>query len=234
MRSALTLMFMASVFATGIVNAEATPHGYPNQAARGDQGDRGAAFRYAHHAQAPEPRAYRTAPEPSYAARAHAGRAVQNARPATWGGFRESAPQSPSRQRTDAGSARRDGDENGHEWRHDFDREGHERHEGHDERDWYQGYRAEHFRLYGDRYYARQRYGVGFYEAPYGYSSYPWAYGDRLPLSFYTARYVLDDYYDFDLYDPPYGTAWVRVGGDALLVDMETGQIMEIVHDLFW
>ena len=111
-------------------------------------------------------------------------------------------------------------DERGHSWHHD--------------RDWYDRYRVDHFRYYGNRYYARQRFSIGFYSAPWGYRTRLWACGDRLPLSYYSARYVLDDYYSYDLYAPSYATAWVRVGNDVLLIDLENGEVLDVVADLFW
>ena len=101
-------------------------------------------------------------------------------------------------------------------------------------RDWYDRYRVDHFRFDGDRYYARQRFTIGYYYAPWGYTTRLWACGDRLPQSYYGGRYVVDDYYNYDLYTPSYATAWVRVGDDALLIDMENGEVLDVVADLFW
>jgi Ni/Co efflux regulator RcnB len=111
-------------------------------------------------------------------------------------------------------------DERGHRWHHD--------------RYWYDSYRDDHFYYYGNRYYARQRFSIGFYYAPWGYTTRFWVRGDRLPLSYYGARYVIYDYYDYDLYAPPYASGWVRVGNDVLLIDMETGEVLDVVADLFW
>ena len=111
-------------------------------------------------------------------------------------------------------------DERGHSWPHD--------------RDWYDRYRGDHFSFYDNRYYARQRFTIGYYSAPWGYTTRLWACGDRLPLPYYSARYVLDDYYNYDLYAPSYATAWVRVGNDVLLIDMENGEVLDVVADLFW
>ena len=55
-----------------------------------------------------------------------------------------------------------------------------------------------------------------------------------MPLSYYSARYVLDDYYNYDLYAPSYATAWVRVGNDVLLIDMVSGEVLDVVASLFW
>jgi len=102
------------------------------------------------------------------------------------------------------------------------------------DRDWYQHYRNDHFRYFGNRYYARQRFAIGFYEAPWGYTPRVWVYGDRLPYAYYGDRYLIDDYYDYDLYAPPYGAEWVRVGNDVLLVDIESGEVLDVVANLFW
>jgi len=111
-------------------------------------------------------------------------------------------------------------DDRGRSWHHD--------------RDWYQHYRNDHFRFYGNRYYARQRFTIGYYDAPWGYSARLWAFGDRLPLSYYGDRYIVDDYYNYDLYAPPYATAWVRVGDDVLLVDLDSGEVLDVIANLFW
>jgi Ni/Co efflux regulator RcnB len=55
-----------------------------------------------------------------------------------------------------------------------------------------------------------------------------------LPFAYYDDRYVIEDYGRFDLYDPPFGCRWVRVRGDALLVDLETGEVLDVVYDLYW
>jgi Ni/Co efflux regulator RcnB len=104
----------------------------------------------------------------------------------------------------------------------------------HHDRDWYDNYRADHFSYYDNRYYARQRFSIGFYSAPWGYRTRLWGYGDRLPLAYYDGRYVIDNYYDYDLYAPPFATEWVRVGNDVLLIDMQDGQVLDVIADLFW
>ena len=111
-------------------------------------------------------------------------------------------------------------DERGHSWHHDGD--------------WYQRYHYDHFRWYDNRFFARQRFSIGFYYAPWGYAPRVWGYGDRLPLSYYSNRYLIDDYYNYDLYAPPYGTSWVRVGDDVLLVDLDTGEVLDSIASLFW
>ena len=111
-------------------------------------------------------------------------------------------------------------DRHGRDWRRD--------------RWWYDQYRYNHYRFYNDRFYARQRFSFGFYYAPFGYSSRVWFRGDFLPFAYFDDRYFVDRFDRFDLYDPPYGCRWIRVGSDALLVDVESGYILDVIYNLFW
>ena len=109
---------------------------------------------------------------------------------------------------------------------------------GHDwraNRGWYDRYRVDHFRFNGGRYFARQRYSVGGYAWPRGYTTRLWLAGEWLPLAFFIdGRYDLNDYWFYDLYEPPIGCRWTRVGNDALLIDEVTGEVLDVVYDLFW
>jgi len=101
------------------------------------------------------------------------------------------------------------------------------------DRRWYDDYRVRYFRYDSGRYYSRQRYSIGFYYPPSSFTIRQWSRGDRLPRSYYQPRYVIADYWRFDLYDPPFGSDWVRVGDDALLIDSHTGEVLEIVYNLY-
>ena len=67
-----------------------------------------------------------------------------------------------------------------------------------------------------------------------GYYYRHWGYGDRLPYGWFAAQWFIDDYYDYDLPVPPYGFEWVRVGPDALLVNVEDGEVVESVYGIFY
>ncbi|MFO1425546.1 MAG: RcnB family protein [Steroidobacteraceae bacterium] len=135
------------------------------------------------------------------------------------------------------------------------DRSGYERHEWRDDRDgrsdrgwrddrgrewrydrgWYDRYRADRWRYDRGRYYARQRFSIGIYYMPRGYGSRLWLRGDWLPLAYWDGpRYRLYDFWRYDLYDPPYRAGWVRVGTDALLIDFRSGEVLDVVYELFW
>ncbi|HEX4713219.1 RcnB family protein [Phenylobacterium sp.] len=83
-------------------------------------------------------------------------------------------------------------------------------------------------------YWSQQRYRLGAYRAPYGYYSRAWGYGDFLPRGWFAQDYWLDDFLDLGLPYPPPGFEWVRVGGDALLVDHYSGRIVQVVRAIFW
>jgi hypothetical protein len=102
------------------------------------------------------------------------------------------------------------------------------------DRGWYDRYRADHYRYHNGRYYSRERFSIGLYYAPWGYSPRFWLQDWWLPVSYYDDRYLIYDFWRFDLYEPPYGCRWIRVGGDALLVDRFSGDIVDVVYDLFW
>lgn len=100
---------------------------------------------------------------------------------------------------------------------------------------WYQDHRLRYFRYDRGHYYARERFHIGLYVVPRGYSYRVWRIGDWLPYGYYDGgRYALHDYWRYRLYDPPYWAMWIRVRDDALLVDVDTGEVIDVVYDLFW
>ena len=60
-----------------------------------------------------------------------------------------------------------------------------------------------------------------------------WSFGDYLPGGWYGQSYYLDAY-EYGLPYPPAGCEWVRVGDDAILVDVWSGQVLSVMYDLFW
>jgi hypothetical protein len=72
------------------------------------------------------------------------------------------------------------------------------------------------------------------YIEPPGWYYQRWAYGEILPDIFWSQQYWLPNYAEFGLSDPPYGYVWVRYGNDALLVDVESGQILSVEYGIFY
>lgn len=127
------------------------------------------------------------------------------------------APGRPSSARSDwSRSDRYGGDRGGGSWdRSDRDRGG-----GGD-RGW--SYRGED----------HSRFHVAPYRYPYNWGYRTWRVGERLPYLFLSDSY----YIDFGLYGlprPPYGYHWVRFGPDVLLVNIYTGEIVDVVYDIFY
>ena len=78
-----------------------------------------------------------------------------------------------------------------------------------------------------------------FHLSPY-YSPYRnWSYqrfsiGLFLDSLFYNQRYWIGDPYQYRLPAAPYGTQWVRYYNDVVLVDVYTGEVLDVIHDFFW
>ncbi len=56
-----------------------------------------------------------------------------------------------------------------------------------------------------------------------------WQRGDRLPPSYRTHHYVVNNWRAHHLYAPPRGYQWVQYGGDYLLVAVATGVITQLI-----
>jgi len=74
---------------------------------------------------------------------------------------------------------------------------------------------------------------VGVYLDPFGYAYQPFSIGYRLPPVYFGQQYWIDPRM-YDLPYPPPGTQWVRYWNDALLVDMYSGEIVDVIQGFFW
>jgi Ni/Co efflux regulator RcnB len=90
------------------------------------------------------------------------------------------------------------------------------------------------FRNFHQNFRAQQRFRAPSYRRPPGYYARRWGWGQVLPSFFWTRDYWLTDYYDYDLPPPPFGAIWVRVGDDALLIDQDSGEIIEVDYGVFY
>ena len=94
-------------------------------------------------------------------------------------------------------------------------------------------------RAYWNRYHrswtaTRRHRWTGPYVRPAGWYYRRWSLGAFLPALFFAQQYWISNYALFALDPPPPGTVWVRYGNDALLVDRATGEIIQIVHGIFY
>ena len=90
--------------------------------------------------------------------------------------------------------------------------------------DWY-GYRNQH----------RSLFSIGRYYSPYrNYSYRRLGIGLFLDNGFYGNRYWISDPWQYRL-PAVYGPyRWVRYYDDVLLVDIYTGEVVDVIHDFFW
>lgn len=72
------------------------------------------------------------------------------------------------------------------------------------------------------------------YVRPAGFYVHRWTYGERLPRAFFAPDYFILDFATFGLMTPWSGYEWVRYGNDALLIDVETGEVIRVEYDLFY
>ncbi|HVV65027.1 MAG TPA: RcnB family protein [Rhizomicrobium sp.] len=71
------------------------------------------------------------------------------------------------------------------------------------------------------------------YRWPHGWRYRVWAIGAILPPIFFASEYYYDDYGLLGLQAPPPGYRWVRYGDDLLLVNLRTGEVEDVVYDVF-
>jgi Ni/Co efflux regulator RcnB len=87
---------------------------------------------------------------------------------------------------------------------------------------------------YPPAYRSLHRYRGFEWSPPRDYYYRAWRFGEILPYGWYAPDYRILDWWNFDLPAPPPGYDWVRVGDDALLVEGETGRIVQVVRYVFW
>lgn len=98
-------------------------------------------------------------------------------------------------------------------------------------RDWHHDHRYD-WRNYRDRH--RTIFRIGRYYDPYGWGYRRFSTGFNLWPSYYGSRFWLNDPWQYRL-PPAYGPyRWVRYYDDALLVNIYSGQVVDVVYNFFW
>lgn len=107
--------------------------------------------------------------------------------------------------------------------------------EAHSHRDWSRNWRHDRRYDWSDwRRRNRSRFHLSFYLDPFGWDYQRFGIGWRLWPSYYSSRYWLNDPWYYRL-PPAYGPyRWVRYHHDALLVNIYTGQVADVVYNFFW
>jgi hypothetical protein len=84
------------------------------------------------------------------------------------------------------------------------------------------------------RYQNRRIFSPGRYFAPYGgYGYNPLSIGIVLGEAFFGRNYWIDPLY-YHLPPAPPGTEWVRYYDDVVLVDIYTGEVLDVINDFFY
>jgi Ni/Co efflux regulator RcnB len=125
--------------------------------------------------------------------------------------------------------------QNGHDDRRDDRRDDRDD----DRREWRQDAREDrHDARQQQRAYARwqpaeRRYNAGRYQAPRGYQTRQWAYGQTMPSYYRSNQYVVSNYGQYGLQAPPRGYQYVRSGNDMVLSNSNNGMIAAVIASLF-
>jgi len=80
----------------------------------------------------------------------------------------------------------------------------------------------------------RSLFRLGLYNDPFGWGYRRWGIGSYLYPNYYTSSFWLNDPWQYRL-PPVYGPyRWVRYHDDALLVDIYSGQVVDVIYNFFW
>ena len=100
---------------------------------------------------------------------------------------------------------------------------------------WSNHWRTDHrydWRRHRDR--NRFTFRIGFYSDPFGYGYHRFGLGSYLYPSYYQSNYWINDPWQYRL-PPAYGPyRWVRYHSDALLIDIYSGEVVDVIHGFFW
>lgn len=100
---------------------------------------------------------------------------------------------------------------------------------------WSTNWRYDHrydWRDYRERH--RSIFQIGVYYDPFGWGYQRWGIGWTLWPAYYDQSYWIQDPYMYDLPYAPWPYEWVRYYDDALLVNVFTGQVVDVIDDFFW
>ena len=80
----------------------------------------------------------------------------------------------------------------------------------------------------------RLTFSIGFYSDPFGYGYRRFGLGSYLYPSYYQSNYWISDPWQYRL-PPAYGPyRWVRYHNDAVLIDVYSGEVVDVIYGFFW
>jgi Nickel/cobalt transporter regulator len=105
-----------------------------------------------------------------------------------------------------------------------------------DNRSWNRSWRNDRrYDWSGYRNQYRDHYRLGRYYAPYRDHRYSrFSIGIRIGSPFYSNRYWINDPWRYRLPDVHGPYRWVRYYDDVLLVDIYSGEVVDVIHNFFW
>jgi Ni/Co efflux regulator RcnB len=74
---------------------------------------------------------------------------------------------------------------------------------------------------------------AGAYRYPHGYTYHRWAVGRALPRVYLAPAYYYSGYAALGLMAPPSNFQWIRYGPDLMLVNLATGNVVDIRYGVF-
>lgn len=80
----------------------------------------------------------------------------------------------------------------------------------------------------------RSRFHIGIYYDPFGWGYQPFSIGYRMYPGYYSQNFWINDPWQYRLPYAPPGTQWIRYYNDALLVDVYSGEVVDVIRDFFW
>ena len=137
-----------------------------------------------------------------------------------------------ARQGGDLRDGRRDRDGNWRDGDRDRNwRDGHRRYDNNWRNEWRRDRRYDWRRHRNSN---RSAFRFGIYYDPFGYSYRPYSIGWPIRSSYWGSNYWLRDPWMYRL-PPVYGPyRWIRYWDDAILVDMRSGRVVDVIHNFFW
>jgi Ni/Co efflux regulator RcnB len=80
----------------------------------------------------------------------------------------------------------------------------------------------------------RSLFHFGLYYDPFGWGYQRYSIGWRMWPNYFSSSFWINDPWQYRLPYAPPGTQWVRYYDDAVLVDMWSGQVVDVIYDFFW
>jgi Ni/Co efflux regulator RcnB len=80
----------------------------------------------------------------------------------------------------------------------------------------------------------RSLFHFGLYYDPFGWGYQRYSIGWRMWPNYFSSSFWINDPWQYRLPYAPPGTQWVRYYNDAVLVDMWSGEVVDVIYDFFW